>query len=238
MDKLGPIARSIEDCALILDAIHGADGLDWGAVDRPFAWPAKVNFSDIKVGYIEQKHRPFEGREELKILRKIGFELVPITLPQDLPVGAVTLMLEVEAATAFDELTRKHVTEGLNYWPETFRDGQFVPAVEYLRASRVRTKLMRAMVERMETVDVYAGLGQDLSITNLTGHPTVVFPMGFHESDGRPRPGAVGLTGRLYGEATLLAVANAFQQATGDHLRRPPLEAYLAEHLKGGDAKA
>jgi len=229
MDKLGPIARSIDDCALVFDAIHGADGHDWAAVDQPFEWPPKVAFGKIRVGYIEERNQPGEGREELRVLRKMGFELVPITLPEELPVQAITLMLGTEAAAAFDELTRKHITQGLNSWPDTFRNGQFVPAVEYLRAARVRTKLMRAMAERMAAVDLYVGTGQDLSITNLTGHPTAVFPLGFHDRDGRSMPGAVTLTGRLYDETTLLAVAHAFQQATGDHRRRPPLEVYLAE---------
>ena len=123
----------------------------------------------------------------------------------------------------------------MNTWPDTFRNGQFVPAVEYLRAARVRTKLMRAMAERMAAVDLYVGSGEDLSITNLTGHPTVVFPMGFHDRDGRSMPGSVTLTGRLYDEATLLAVACAFQQATGDHRKRPPLDVYLAEDQKRKD---
>ena len=131
MDKLGPIARSIEDCALVFDAIHGADGLDWAAVDYPFDWPPKLPLENIKVGYIEEADRPFDDREELRVLRKIGFELVPITLPEDLPIQAITLMLGTEAATVFDEITRKHITEGLNSWPESFRNGQFVPAVEY-----------------------------------------------------------------------------------------------------------
>ena len=237
MDKLGPIARSIEDCALIFDAIHGADGLDWAAVDQPFEWPPKVAFDRIKVGYIEERDRPSENREELKVLRKLGFEMVPITLPEELPIGAITLMLGTEAAAAFDEITRKHITEGLNSWPSTFRNGQFVPAVEYLRAARVRTKLMRAMAERMNVVDLYVGSGEDLSITNLTGHPTVVFPMGFHDRSGRSMPGSVTLTGRLYDEATLIAVASAFQQATGDHRKRPPLEFYLAEEQKKAEGE-
>ena len=170
------------------------------------------------------------------MLRKLGFELVPITLPEKLPVQAVTLMLGTEAATVFDELTRKHITEGLNSWPETFRNGQFVPAVEYLRAARVRTKLMQAMAERMAAVDLYVGSGLDLPITNLTGHPSVVFPVGFRARNGRQRPGSVTLTGRLYDESTLLAVAHAFQQATGDHRRQPPLEEYLAEEELRGKA--
>ncbi len=231
MDKLGPIARSVEDCALVLDAIVGADGLDQAAVDQPFDWPPKVSLDRIKVGYIEEPGQATEEREELKVFRKLGFELVPITLPDDLPVEAITLMLGTEAAAVFDELTRKHITEGLNSWPDTFRSAQFVPAVEYLRAARVRTKLMKAMAERMTAVDLYVGSGEDLSISNLTGHPTVVFPMGFRERNGRLMPGSVTLTGRLYDETTLMAVAHAFQQATGDHLRRPQLELYLAEEV-------
>jgi len=228
MDKLGPITRSAEDCALVLDAIHGADGLDTAAVDQPFVWPPQVKLEGLKVGYIEEQNRPADQREELKVLRKLGFALVPMTLPDEIPVGAITLMLGTEAAAVFDDLTRKHISEGLNTWPDTFRQGQFVPAVEYLRAARVRTKLMHAMAERMAAVDLYVGSGQDLSITNLTGHPAVVFPMGFRERNGRMIPGSVTLTGRLYDESTLLAVARAFQQATGDHLKQPPLERYLA----------
>jgi Asp-tRNA(Asn)/Glu-tRNA(Gln) amidotransferase A subunit family amidase len=234
-DKIGPIARSIEDCALVLDAIHGADGLDPTAVDQPFAWPPRVSLRGLKIGYFEDRAKAADDRDELKVLRDLGATLIPIRLPQDYPASAVVLMLDTEAAAVFDELTRKHVTEGLNDWPETFRQGQFVPAVEYLRASRVRTLLMRSMARLMETVDLYVGSGQDMTITNLTGHPTAVLPSGFRDRDGRDAPGSITFTGRLFGETTLLAVADAYQKATGDHLRRPPLERYLAED--GGESK-
>jgi Asp-tRNA(Asn)/Glu-tRNA(Gln) amidotransferase A subunit family amidase len=229
MDKIGPITRSVEDCALVLDAIHGADGLDPAALDQPFAWPPQVVLEHLKVGYIEDRNRSIDERAELLALRKLGLELVPITLPEELPVEAVTLMLGTEAAAVFDELTRKHISQGLNKWPDTFRQGEFVPAVEYLRAARVRTKLMRAMAQRMAQVDLYVGSGQDLEITNLTGHPSVVLPIGFRDQSGRRMPGSVTLTGRLYEETTLLAVAQALQQSSGDHLERPPLDVYLAE---------
>ncbi len=104
MDKLGPIARSVEDCALVFDAIHGADLRDFAAVDQPFQWPPKVSLERLKIGYIDERLRPADEREELKILRKLGFDLVPITLPETLPVWAVTLMLGTEAATVFDEI--------------------------------------------------------------------------------------------------------------------------------------
>jgi Asp-tRNA(Asn)/Glu-tRNA(Gln) amidotransferase A subunit family amidase len=227
MDKLGPIARTVEDCALVFDAIHGADGLDAAAVDQPFSWPVSVDLSRLKIGYVEDVRRPADARADVHLLRQLGFELVPMTLPDDLPVRAITMMLGTEAAAAFDEITRKHITEGLNSWPATFRQGQFVPAVEYLRAARVRTKLMQAMAERMANVDLYIGSGQDLSITNLTGHPTVVFPVGFHDRQGRPMPGSLTLTGRLFDESTLLAVGHAIQQAARENLTPPPVDRYL-----------
>ena len=229
MDKLGPIARTVEDCALVFDAIHGADGLDLAAVDRPFAWPPRTSVRGLKVGYFEDGNRPAADRDELKALRDLGAETVPITLPRDLPASAVAMMLGVEAATVFDPLTRQHVSEGLNSWPAEFRQSEFVPAVEYLRAARVRTLLMRQMADLMKTVDVYVGSGQDLTITNLTGHPTAVFPGPFRDRDGRESPGSLTVTGRLHDETTLLAVADALQRAGGHHLRRPPLEKYRTE---------
>jgi Asp-tRNA(Asn)/Glu-tRNA(Gln) amidotransferase A subunit family amidase len=232
MDKIGPIARSIEDCALVFDAIHGYDGLDPTAVDQPFEWPPSLGLAALRVGYVADSKDPFDHREELRVLRELGFDLVPIQLPSNYPLDAITLMLGTEAASVFDDLTRNHVTEGLNSWPETFRQGQFVPAVEYLRASRVRTLLMRSMTKLMETVDLYVGSGSDLAITNLTGHPSVVFPGSLHDINGRPGPRSVTLTGRLYGESTLLAVAHACQQATGSHLQHPPLERFLEEELQ------
>ncbi len=228
MDKIGPIARSVIDCALVFYAIHGADPQDMASIDQPFPWPAAKPLDSLRIGYIEEPRRPSASRPELNMLRQLGFNLVPITLPAEIPIWAVTIMLSVEAATAFDELTRKHVVEGLNQWPETFRMGQFVPAVEYLRAARVRTSLMREMAKRFDQVDLYVGTGLDLPITNLTGHPSVVMPFGFSDRDGRPAPGSVVLTGRLYDEATILGVALALENAARDNLKRPPLEAFLA----------
>lgn len=229
MDKIGPIARSVEDCALIFDAIHGADGLDAAAVDQPFAWPATVDLGRLKVGYVEDRRQPTDRRADLHLMRQLGLELVPMTFPTELPVRAITMMLGTEAAAAFDEITRRHITEGLNSWPSTFRKGQFVPAVEYIRAARVRTKLMQAMAERMARVDLYVGSGLDLPITNLTGHPTVVFPVGFRDREGRPMPGSMTLTGRLFDESTILAVAHAAQQAARENLAPPPVARFLAE---------
>jgi Asp-tRNA(Asn)/Glu-tRNA(Gln) amidotransferase A subunit family amidase len=221
MDKLGPIAHSVEDCALVLGAIHGADGLDPCAVDHPFSWPSRRDLRTIRVGYVEEKN-PTNERPELKVLRELGVQLTPIKIPDQYPVRALSLILEVEAATVFDDLLRRGETEGLNQWPTTFRKAQFVPGVEYLRANRIRTLLMQAMDELFTKVDVYIS-GNDLLLTNLTGHPCVVLPNGFRKADKREMPTAIRFTGNLYGEAELLAVAQAYQEATGFHLQRPPL---------------
>ena len=232
MDKLGPITRSMEDTALVLDAIHGSDGgRDISAVDRPFAWPYRGEVRGLRVGYVKRDNQPDEARDELKVLKELGVSLVPIKLPTEIPAGAISLMLSVEAAAAFDDLTRRHVTEGLNTWPATFREKQFVSGVEYLRAARVRTLLMRAMADLMKTVDLYVG-GNDLTITNLTGHPTAVLPHGFRDNNGRTAPGSITFTGQLYGEGALIAVASAFQKAVGDHLKRPPIDRFLAEQVE------
>ncbi len=239
LDKLGPIARSVEDFALILDAIHGADGLDPTAVDAPFAWPGRTSVRGLKVGYFADRDQgsALDRRSELKALRDLGATLLPIKLPESYPIEAVGMMLGTEAATVFDELTRQHVSEGLNSWPASFRAGQFVPAVEYLRAARVRTLLMREMARLFDTVDVYIGETEDMTLTNLTGHPSVVFPRGFSPRDGRDAPGSVTITGRLLDESTLLAVSVALQDALGDHLRRPPLEQFLTEANGQDEAK-
>jgi Asp-tRNA(Asn)/Glu-tRNA(Gln) amidotransferase A subunit family amidase len=224
MDKLGPIARSVEDCALIFAAIHGADAQDPAAVDRPFAWPPG-ELSTLRVGYIEGR-RPVDERDELKVLRDLGVRLVPIKLPENVPVGALGYILSTEAATVFDDITRQGVSEGIGKeWSRSFREKRFVSAVDYLRANRVRTLLMRAMDEVMREVDLYVGGNrQELLITNLTGHPTVVLPNGTRKTRaGLESPTAITFTGRLYGETELLAVANAYQQAVGQNLKRPPL---------------
>jgi Asp-tRNA(Asn)/Glu-tRNA(Gln) amidotransferase A subunit family amidase len=227
MDKLGPICRSIEDCALVFGTIHGYDGHDQTAVTRPFDWPAKRELKSLKVGYFEGGP-PVDERPETAVLKKLGVTLVPIKLPSDLPASALTLILNTEAAAAFDELTRMGIRDGIGHWANTFVKGQFVPAIEYLRANRIRTLLMRQMEEAVAGVDAYVG-GDDLVITNLTGHPSVIVPFGNRMDGKNGQPGTITFTGRLFGETDLLALAQSFQQAGSDHLRRPPIEKLLAE---------
>jgi Asp-tRNA(Asn)/Glu-tRNA(Gln) amidotransferase A subunit family amidase len=228
MDKIGPIARSVEDCALVFGAIHGWDGFDVSAVDRPFTWPGKVDLTKLKVGYFEGR----KDRADLKALRDLGVKLEAIKLPDKYPLSPLRMILTAESSAAFDDLTRQGVTEGLNSWPVSFRQGEFIPAVEYIRANRIRGLIMQEMRELMSTVDLYVGAAEDLLLTNLTGHPTVVLPGPMRKMRGVDMPSSITFTGRLYGETELLAVAHAFQQATGYHLKRPPMDK-LVEEKKG-----
>lgn len=218
-DKLGPLCRSVEDCALVFTAIAGPDGRDPTVTTHPFTWSAGTDISTLKVGYTGKE----EERPEIKTLKELGVELVKIDLPEDLPVGALTMMLDVESASMFYDLWKDGNEEGLFRWPRVWQTAAFVPAIDYVRASRVRTMLMQQMEQVMEQVDLYVG-GNDLVLTNLTGHPTVVMPYRQGKSgDEVKQPNAITFTGQLHGEAKLLAVAEAFQNATGDHLVRPPL---------------
>src|SRR5207302_7490251 len=138
------------------------------------------------------------------------------------------MLLDVESAAAFDDITRADVRDGIGMWGPTFRRGRFISAVDYLKAQRARTLLMREMAKATADVDLYVG-GNDLAITNLTGHPTVCLPSGFYKTGGVEVPKALTFTGKLFGESTLLAVAKAYQDATGHHLKRPPQDTWVAE---------
>ncbi len=221
LDKIGPMGRSVEDCALVLAAIHGFDRHDAATQERPFQWPAKVNFQQLRVGVVEGAGISDNDRQ---VLANLGVKLVPITLPRSTASALMEIILDVEAAAAFDDLTRAGVKEGIGLWERIFRRGRFISAVDYLSAQRARLLLMEEMAKVMEHVDLYVG-GADMTITNLTGHPTICLPNGFRNGT----PTALTFTGRLFDESTLLAVAKAYQDATGHHLKRPPLDKWIAE---------
>jgi Asp-tRNA(Asn)/Glu-tRNA(Gln) amidotransferase A subunit family amidase len=232
MDKIGPICRSVEDCALVFAAIHGPDGRDQTVVDAPFAWQPQIDLAGLRIGYVKdafEEERDNKANDDLTlgVLESLGAKLIPIELP-DYPLEAMSLCLWVEAAAAFDELTRSNqddllVRQDETAWPNTFRLARLIPAVEYVQANRLRTRLMQSMAHLMERIDLYLApsFSQTLLLTNLTGHPAVVVPNGFAQND---LPTSITFTGRLYDEATLLAVAKAYQDATDFHLKHPPLK--------------
>jgi Asp-tRNA(Asn)/Glu-tRNA(Gln) amidotransferase A subunit family amidase len=238
MDKIGPMCRTVEDCALVLNAIHGPDGRDPTVRDVPFNWDPQRPLSEVRVGYhraaFEQTNADGQRNEfdhaALDALRALVGDLVPVELPtQEYPVSAIQgAILGVEAAAAFDELTRTGRDALIvpeperSTWPNTFRTARFVPAVEYINANRVRTLLMAATDRALRDVDVFiAPAGSALLLTNLTGHPQVAVPAGFTQRGEHDVPVTVTFVGRLYGEEQMLAVAKAWQDATSHHLRRP-----------------
>jgi Asp-tRNA(Asn)/Glu-tRNA(Gln) amidotransferase A subunit family amidase len=245
MDKLGPMCRSVEDCALVFEAIHGADGLDPTAVDFPFVWDAEIDYRRLRVGYLKsdfEREPEFEDEDTeedrararewhaldlecLATLESLGVDLIPMQLPE-LPVDALSFILSAEAGAAFDELTRSGRDDQLvrqieNAWPNVFRQSRTIPAVEYIQANRVRKLVMREMERLLDGLDCWVAPsfgGSNLLLTNLTGHPAVVVPNGFR-SDGTPT--SITFNGRLFGEPNILALAHAYQDATGFHHRHP-----------------
>ena len=243
MDKLGPICRSAEDCALVFDAIYGPDSQDNTVIPADFHWDATLSPKKLRIGYVKSAFdtpltdpadpkRTLHGSKKfddaaLDVFKRLGIDLIPIDLP-DLPYDAMRLILSAEAAASFDELTRSDrdkllVQQGKFDWPNSFRTSRFIPAVDYVNANRLRSVAILLWDDLMRKVDVIVtptnatNLSQ-LVATNLTGHPAVIVPNGFRD-DGTP----VSLTflAGLFEEAKALAVARAYQEATGFHLKHP-----------------
>ena len=233
MDKPGPLCRTVEDCALVFEAIRGTDGKDLAVVDAPFDWQPQLGMSGLRVGYLDAdfERAPKDTKpiydQALADLRAAGVKLEPVKLP-DFQAQPLRIILEAEAATAFDDLTRNGGVDQLRGqapgdWPNTFRTSRLIPAVEYIRAQRARTLLMRRMDQFMADWDVLVSppFGGLLLVTNLTGHPQIVVPCGF--SDGRPR--GLVFTGKLYEEGTPMRLAALFENSTQWHTMHPKLEA-------------
>jgi Asp-tRNA(Asn)/Glu-tRNA(Gln) amidotransferase A subunit family amidase len=242
MDKIGPMCRGVEDCAAALNAIYGPDGKDITVGDAPFNWNPDTNISTLRIGYLktefdgptqppanEQQRTQAEQRRALyktalEVLEKAGAKLTPIELPK-LPAGALRFILSAEAAAAFDDITRDGRVNQLSGqspgdWPNTFRTSRFIPAVEYLRAQRARTLLIREMETLMAQWDVFvspAPGSASLLVTNLTGNPAVVLPCGLVNN----LPVAIMFTGGVYDEVSPLRVALAFERATKWHEMHP-----------------
>ena len=234
MDKIGPICRSAEDCALVLHAMYGPDGKDLTVRDIPLEWNPALPLANLRIGVVQSEfdraQPPVKDiyAKALDSLRKAGCNLQPVDLP-DMGARPLRLILDAEAAAAFDDLTRSGGVNQLkgqsaNDWPNSFRSARVIPAVEYIRAQRERALLMRAMDDFMSNWDVLVTPGPNtatLQITNLTGHPQIVTPCGFN-ANGLP----VGLlfTGHLYQEGVPTRVALAFEQATDWHTMHPKMD--------------
>jgi Asp-tRNA(Asn)/Glu-tRNA(Gln) amidotransferase A subunit family amidase len=233
MDKIGPLCRSVLDCALVFDAIRGADDLDRATRAAAFNFDAKTNIKKLKIGYFKNwfdaKYPSHDNDQKaLDVLKSLGAELIPVEWDSKIPITAVRLMLTAEAAASFDELTRSNrdslLTDQRKWaWPNTFRAARFIPAVEYINASRLRQALIQEFYEKTKNFDVIVTPsfgGSQLLTTNLTGNPCVVVPNGFNDKGS---PTSISFIGNLFGEASLLSLAHAFQQATDWEDKVPPL---------------
>ena len=242
MDKIGPLCRTAEDCAVVLASIQGPDGLDNTVLELPFAWDAGRDVRRLRVGYLKSD---FEGdipddpqnqdrvrrqreiremnRAALPFFLSLGLKPEPVELPK-LGSEAMNFILTTEAAAAFDDLVHSGNLDPMSAEPErsnwvnAFRLHALVPAVEYIQANRARFRLMEAYHQLFQGMDVL--VGSALGPTNLTGHPEVSFPHGF---DSKGQPATLRLTGKLFAEADILLLAHAFQGRTDFHLRRPKL---------------
>jgi len=232
MDKLGPMCRSAEDCAVVLEHLVGPDGKDPTVEPLPYVWDPSRPLASIRIGYLKaafDADRATKSLDDtaLEALRGLGVDPVVVELPVGgVPVSALRIILNAEAAAAFDEITRTNqddlmVQQTANAWPNSFRSARFIPAVDYIQAHRVRTVLMERMEKVFEQVDVFITPsfgGNVLLTTNLTGHPALAMPSGFTAEN---TPVSISFIGRLFGEAELCRVGMAWQEATGWHQRRP-----------------
>ena len=234
LDKIGPICRSAEDAAIVFAFINGTDGKDPGSLKHTFGYTGKIpDWKKLRIAYAENYFRRLSpDAHEWKVLdvyRSLGAIVKPVTFPDSTiyPFDIMNIVISAESAAAFDELTRTNRDDLIerqdkNFWPNIFRTSRLVPAVEYINANRYRAKMCRdldAFMSNYDVVIVPTFAGNQLAITNLTGHPVVVMPDGFNKNGS---PQSITLLGNLYDEATILAVAKAFQDKTEHHKKHPP----------------
>ena len=232
LDKTGPICRSAEDAAIVYAYIKGTDGKDGSAVDHAFNYDAKADLKKMRVAYASNYfNRLKTDAPEWKVIesyRALGADVKAIEFPDSTlyPVDYIDIILSAESAAAFDELTRTNRDDLIerqdkNFWPNIFRTARFIPAVEYINANRYRYELCEKMNGLMKNVDVLivpTFARNQLSITNLTGHPVVCMPIGFSQTGS---PQSITLIGNLYDEANILAAARIYQEKT-DHNKKYP----------------
>lgn len=231
MDKVGPLCRYVEDCAIVFDAIRGGDGKDLTVRDAGFPYSGGHQIEDFTWGYLKQDFsETYNGSENdaatIALIQAHGVTLAERLTPH-LPVYALSFVLRAEAAAAFDTLTRSGaddlmVRQGRDAWPNVFRAARYIPAVEYIQAQRVRQWLVTQFDQQLEDVDIIlapCSAGDQLLLTNLTGHPGVVIPNGFGVDQ---MPTGICLIGKAFEEHKLLEAASALQNSMNIQPDRPP----------------
>ncbi|HUI61836.1 MAG TPA: amidase family protein [Steroidobacteraceae bacterium] len=252
LDKLGPMARSVEDTMLVLQAISGPDAGDLASAPHPLSFDANESIAGLRVGYFPQwmKEEPATelDRQGLVRLRELGLKPVEVALP-DWPYGSLNAILFAESAAAFEELTLSRKADQLRMqvpdaWPNSFRQSRFVSAVDFVQADRLRRAVAQQMQKLFSQVDILlvpSLRDEMLTIGNFTGHPSLTLRAGFinvseARSDWAPDPAhplprfdpprrvphGVTLVGRLFEEGTIARVALALEEAFKVADQRPP----------------
>ena len=230
-DKIGALCRSAEDAAIVFNYIHGADQTDRSSIAFAFKYRPNIPIQALKVAYISNyiDTLPDNSPEKqfLQVLKQQGIQVSPIPFPDTLHADELlSLIIGVESAAAFDPLTRSNkdddmVQQHKDRWPNTFRSARFVPGVEYINACRMRYTIMERMGPMIDQYDVIIAppeTGEQLAITNLTGNPSVTFPIAFNKNG---MPVAISCIGKHFGEARLLAFVQHFQHSTSFHQKHP-----------------
>jgi len=250
-DKLGPMARSVEDSMLVLQALSGSDAGDVSSVPSSLDFDASASVRGLRIGYfpnwMEESPATDVDRATLEAARKVGMIPTPVSIP-DWPYDSLNVVLFAEAAAAFEELTLSGKANELRVqtrdaWPNLFREARFLSAVDFVQADRFRRKVAHEMARVMSQVDllmVPSLRDEMLVISNNTGHPSLTLRTGFvHVSEARsdwapdaahplpkfspPRrvPHGVTLIGRLFDEGTIARAGMALEQSLGVVGERP-----------------
>ncbi|MBO0321350.1 amidase [Muricauda sp. CAU 1633] len=233
MDKVGPMGRNAEDCAIVFSFIQGKDKNDLTTVDLPFGVDWKKDISDLKIAYFKkdiEADTTESGdnlRGALKTMEEMGIHPTPVEMPEEIPYRGFDIILRAEAGAFFDELVRSGevdlmVEQDFSSRANSLRQSRFIPAVEYIQANRQRQVLIQKMQDLMKDYDVLISptFGNDqLLATNLTGHPVIAIPTGL---DKENHPTSMTFVGNLYDEASILLLAKAFQEKTAFDELHPP----------------
>ncbi len=252
LDKLGPMARSVEDTMLVLAAITGPDAGDIASLPSRLSFDANASMPGLRVGYfpawMNESPATEVDRAALATVKKLGMVPVAVTIP-DWPYDSLNLILFAEGAAAFEELTLSHKVDQLkaqvpDAWPNSFRQARFLSAVDFVQADRLRRKVAQQMARVFSEVDlllVPSLRDEMLVITNFTGQPSLTLRAGFVEvakarSDWAPDPAhplprfspprrvphGVTLIGRLFEEGTVAQAGIALERAFAVAGERPP----------------
>jgi Asp-tRNA(Asn)/Glu-tRNA(Gln) amidotransferase A subunit family amidase len=250
-DKLGAMARGVEDTMFVLEAIKGPDEKDVACIPAGFAFDAGKSVQGLRVGYFPEwmKTAPATDvdRAALETVKRLGMKPVEVSLP-DWPYDSLNIILFAESAAAFEEITLNHQVDELKMqvpdaWPNSFRQARFLSAVDFVQADRLRRMVAVEMERVMASVDlllVPSLRDEFLVITNFTGHPSLTLRAGFVEvsearSDWAPDPKnpvmkfatprrvphGVSLVGRLFDEGTIAQAGMALEAAFGVAGERP-----------------